>query len=41
VATSTLTEAADGPHEVCVGVDAPRFLELFGVTLGLPQLATA
>ena len=36
---TTLTETEDGPHEVCVGVDAPRFLHLFGGTLGLPQLA--
>ncbi len=36
---TTLTEAADGPHEVCVGVDAPRFLHLLGDALGLPQLA--
>lgn len=36
---TTLTEGEDGPHEVCVGVDAPRFLRLFGETLGLPQLA--
>jgi purine nucleosidase len=36
---TTLTEAEGGPHEVCVGVDAPRFLHLFGEALGLPQLA--
>lgn len=36
---TTLTEAADGPHEVCVGVDAPRFLQLLGGALGLPQIA--
>ena len=36
---TTLTEAASGPHEVCVGVDAPRFLQLLGGALGLPQLA--
>ena len=36
---TTLTEAADGPHEVCVGVDAPRFLHLLGSALGVPQIA--
>lgn len=38
---TTLTEREGGPHEVCVGVDAPRFLRLFGAALGLPQLAEA
>lgn len=34
---TTLDEAADGPHEVCVGVDAERFLRFFTERLGLPQ----
>lgn len=34
---TTLEEAADGPHEVCVGVDAERFLQFFAERLGLPQ----
>lgn len=34
---TTLDEAADGPHEVCVGVDAERFLQFFAERLGLPQ----
>lgn len=35
---TTLDERADGPHQVCVGVDSARFLHLFAETLGLPQL---
>lgn len=34
---TTLTESADGPHEVCVSVDAARFLDLFAERLGLPR----
>lgn len=37
---TTLTEDAAGPHTVCVGVDAPRFLNLFARALGLPDLAS-
>ncbi len=33
-----LEERADGPHEVCVGVDTPRFLDHFARALGLPAL---
>jgi purine nucleosidase len=38
---TTLDEAPDGPHEVCVAVDAPRFLALFADALALPQLSDA
>jgi inosine-uridine nucleoside N-ribohydrolase len=37
---TTLDERADGPHAVCVEVDAPRFLRLFADTLGLPEVAS-
>ena len=33
---TTLDESADGPHEVCVTVDAARFIALFADRLGLP-----
>ena len=35
---TTLDEADDGPHEVCVEVDTQRFLRLFAETLDLPSL---
>lgn len=35
---TTLREAPNGPHEACVAVDAPRFLDLFARALGLPDL---
>ncbi len=38
VGRTTLAEAGDGPHEVCVEVDTPRFLRLFAETLELPSL---
>ncbi len=34
---TTLVEDPNGPHEVCVGVDAERFLALFFEQLGLPR----
>lgn len=34
----SLAESPDGPHEACVAVDAPRFLDLLARTLGLPAL---
>jgi inosine-uridine nucleoside N-ribohydrolase len=33
---TTLTEADDGPHQVCVGVDAPRALRMMSEVLSLP-----
>jgi purine nucleosidase len=36
VGQTTLTESADGPHQVCVGVDAPRALQLMSEVLSLP-----
>jgi inosine-uridine nucleoside N-ribohydrolase len=36
---TTFAEDLEGPHEVCVEVDAPRFLRLFADTLDLPDLA--
>ncbi len=38
---TTLRPDANGPHEVCVGVDAVRFLALFAQTLGLPPFPPA
>jgi purine nucleosidase len=35
---TTLHEEADGLHQVCTGVEAQRFLDLFTGTLGLPDL---
>lgn len=37
---TTFAEDAAGPHEVCVGVDAPRFLDFYFRTLGLPGCQT-
>ncbi len=36
---TTLTEDADGPHEVCVGVDTARALRLLADAFSLPVLA--
>jgi inosine-uridine nucleoside N-ribohydrolase len=33
---TTLTESEDGPHQVCVGVDAPRALRVMSEVLSLP-----
>lgn len=38
---TTLTEEAEGPHRVCVGVDAPRALQLMAEAFGLPMLTEA